>query len=46
LLSKNPIRALRTKTSLQRAIERNWRLSDELFEQIKSDEHFYRALTE
>ena len=44
LLSKSPIKALRTATSHQRASRRNTHLSDDFLERIKSDEEFYRLL--
>jgi hypothetical protein len=38
LLAKSPIRALRSRTSLQRAARRNALLSEEIFERIRRDE--------
>jgi hypothetical protein len=46
VLRRSPLRALRKMTRAQREDRRVARLSDEFFERVKSDEHFYRVLME
>ena len=44
LFRKSPVRALRAHTAVERLSRKNFLLSEEVFERIRRDEHFYRFL--